>query len=44
MDLAFKAKTKGLKSLQLSYPVIQADNPDFFLMRHLIAEKLRTYK
>ncbi len=44
MDLAFKAKTKGLKSLQLSYPVIQADNPDFYLMRHLIAEKLRTYK
>jgi len=44
MDLAFKAKTKGLKSLQLSYPLIQADNPDFFLMRHLIAEKLRTYK
>ena len=44
MDLAFKAKTKGLKSLQLSYPLIQADNPDFFLMRHLIAQKLRTYK
>jgi LCP family protein required for cell wall assembly len=44
MDLAFKARSKGLKSLQLSYPVIQADNPDFFLMRHLIAEKLRTYK
>jgi len=44
MDLAFKAKTKGLKSLELSYPVIQADNPDFFLMRHLIAQKFRTYK
>ena len=44
MDLAFKARAKGLKSLQLSYPVIQANNPDFFLMRHLIAEKLRTYK
>jgi LCP family protein required for cell wall assembly len=44
MDLAFKAKTKGLKSLQLSYPVIQADNPDFFLMRHLIAQKFRTDK
>ncbi|NDC47553.1 MAG: LytR family transcriptional regulator [Micrococcales bacterium] len=43
MDLAFKAKSKGLKSLQLSYPVIQADNPDFWLMRHLIAEKLRKY-
>jgi len=44
MDLAFKARAKGLKSLQLSYPLIQANNPDFFLMRHLIAEKLRTYK
>lgn len=44
MDLALKAKSKGLKSLQLSYPTIQADNPDFFLMRHLIAVKLRKYK
>ncbi len=44
MDLAFKAKSKGLKSLQLTYPTIQADNPDFWLMRHLIAEKLRAYK
>jgi anionic cell wall polymer biosynthesis LytR-Cps2A-Psr (LCP) family protein len=44
MDLAFKAKAKGLKSLQLAYPVIQADNPDFWLMRHLIAQKLRKYK
>lgn len=44
MDLAFKAKAKGLKSLQLTYPVIQADNPDFWLMRHLIAQKLRKYK
>jgi LCP family protein required for cell wall assembly len=44
MDLAFKAKSKGLKSLQLAYPVIQADNPDFWLMRHLIAQKLRKYK
>ena len=43
MDLAFKAKGKGLKSLQLSYPLIQADNPDFWLMRHLIAQKLRKY-
>jgi LCP family protein required for cell wall assembly len=38
-----KAKAKGLQSLQLSYPLIQADNPDFWLMRHLIAEKLRKY-
>jgi LCP family protein required for cell wall assembly len=44
IDLALKAKSKGLKSLQLSYPLIQADNPDFFLMRHLIAVKLRKYK
>ena len=44
MDLAFKAKSKGLKSLQLSYPTIQANNPDFWLMRHLIAEKLREHK
>jgi LCP family protein required for cell wall assembly len=43
MDLAFKAKAKGLKNLQLTYPLIQADNPDFFLIRHLIAQKLRTY-
>jgi len=43
MDLAFRAKAKGLKSLQLSYPTIQADNPDFWLMRHLIAQKLRKY-
>lgn len=43
MDLAFKARSKGLKSLQLSYPTIQADNPDFWLMRHLIAQKFRKY-
>jgi LCP family protein required for cell wall assembly len=43
MDLAFKAKGKGLKSLQLTAPLIDASNPDFFLMRHLIAQKLRTY-
>lgn len=44
IDLALKAKSKGIRSLQLSYPLIQADNPDFFLMRHLIAVKLRKYK
>ena len=44
IDLALKAKSHGIRSLQLSYPVIQADNPDFFLMRHLIAVKLRKYK
>ncbi len=44
MDLALKAKSSGLKSLQLSYPTIQADNPDFWLIRHLIAEKNRKYK
>jgi len=43
LDLAFKAKGKGLKSLQLTAPLIDASNPDFFLMRHLIAQKLRTY-
>jgi len=43
MDLAFKAKGKGIKSLQLSYPVIQADNPDFWLMRQLIAQKFKKY-
>jgi LCP family protein required for cell wall assembly len=44
VDLALKAKSKGIRSLQLTYPTIQADNPDFFLMRHLIAVKLRKYK
>ena len=44
MDLALKAKSQGLKSLQLSQPIIQADNPDFWLMRHLIAEKNRKFK
>jgi len=44
LDLALKAKSAGLKNLQLSYPTIQADNPDFWLMRHLIAVKLRKYK
>ena len=44
MDLALKAKSAGLKNLQLSYPTIQADNPDFWLMRHLIAEKNRQFK
>lgn len=44
IDLALKAKSAGLKTLQLSYPTIQADNPDFWLIRHLIAEKNRKYK
>jgi len=44
MDLAFKAKSMGLKSLQLTQPLIQANNPDFFLMRHLVAQKLRAHK
>lgn len=44
MDLALKAKSAGLKSLQLSYPTIQANDPDFWLMRHLIAEKNRKHK
>lgn len=44
VDLALKAKSNGIRSLQLTYPTIQADNPDFFLMRHLIAVKLRKYK
>jgi LCP family protein required for cell wall assembly len=44
LDLALRAKSAGLKNLQLSYPTIQADNPDFWLMRHLIAQKLRKYK
>jgi len=43
MDLAFKAKGKGLQSLQLTLPLIQANNPDFFLIRHLIAQKLRKF-
>ncbi len=43
MDLAFKAKSKGLKSLQLTAPLIDASNPDFFLMRHKIAQKLRKF-
>lgn len=43
MDLALKAKSKGIQSLQLSYPLIQADNPDYSLMRRLIALKLRKY-
>ncbi len=44
MDLALKAKSSGLKNLQLSYPTIQADNPDFRLMRQLIAQKNKKYK
>jgi anionic cell wall polymer biosynthesis LytR-Cps2A-Psr (LCP) family protein len=44
LDLALKARSAGLKSLQLSYPTIQADNPDFSLMRKLITQKLEKYK
>ena len=44
MDLALKARSAGLKSLQLSYPTIQADNPDFRLMRQLIQQKIKKYK
>jgi LCP family protein required for cell wall assembly len=44
MDLALKAKSAGLQNLQLSYPTIQADNPDFWLMRKLIAQKVKKYK
>ena len=44
MDLALKARSSGLKNLQLSYPTIQADNPDFRLMRKLITQKLEKYK
>ena len=44
MDLALKARSAGLKSLQLSYPTIQADNPDFRLMRSLIQQKIKKYK
>lgn len=44
LDLALKARSSGLKSLQLSYPTIQADNPDFRLMRSLIQQKIKKYK
>jgi LCP family protein required for cell wall assembly len=44
MDLALQARASGLKNLQLSYPTIQADNPDFPLMRQLIKQKLEKYK
>jgi LCP family protein required for cell wall assembly len=44
IELALKAKSKGIRSLQLSYPIIQADNPDFRLMRKLVTEKLNKYK
>jgi anionic cell wall polymer biosynthesis LytR-Cps2A-Psr (LCP) family protein len=44
INLALKAKSKGIRSLQLTYPTIQADNPDFWLIRKLIGLKLKKYK
>jgi LCP family protein required for cell wall assembly len=44
INLALKAKSKGIRSLQLTYPTIQADNPDFGLIRKLIGFKLKKYK
>jgi LCP family protein required for cell wall assembly len=44
MDLALKARSSGLKSLQLTSPTIEANNPDFRLMRQLIQQKIKKYK
>ena len=44
MDLALKARSAGLKSLQLTSPIIEANNPDFRLMRQLIQQKIKKYK
>lgn len=44
MDLALKARSAGLKSLQLTSPTIAANNPDFRLMRQLIQQKIKKYK
>ena len=44
MDLALKARSAGLKSLQLTSPTIEANNPDFRLMRQLIQQKIKKYK
>lgn len=47
MDLAFKGKAKGMKSLALTNADdarINSNNPDYWLIRHLIAQKLRKYK
>ncbi len=44
MDLALKARSAGLNSLQLTSPTIEANNPDFHLMRQLIQQKIKKYK
>jgi LCP family protein required for cell wall assembly len=44
IDLALKARSAGLKSLQLTSPTIEANNPDFRLMRQLIQQKIKKYK
>lgn len=44
MDLALKARSAGLNSLQLTSPIIAANNPDFRLMRQLIQQKIKKYK
>jgi LCP family protein required for cell wall assembly len=44
IDLALKARSSGLKSLQLTSPIISANNPDFRLMRQLIQQKIKKYK
>jgi LCP family protein required for cell wall assembly len=44
MDLALKARSSGLKSLQLTSPTIEANDPDFRLMRQLIQQKIKKYK
>jgi len=44
IDLALRARSSGLKSLQLTSPIIAANNPDFRLMRQLIQQKIKKYK
>jgi LCP family protein required for cell wall assembly len=44
IDLALKARSSGLNSLQLTDPIIAANNPDFRLMRQLIQQKIKKYK
>jgi LCP family protein required for cell wall assembly len=44
IDLALKARSSGLKSLQLTSPTIEANNPDFRLIRQLIQQKIKKYK
>lgn len=44
IDLALKARSSGLNSLQLTSPTISANNPDFRLMRQLIQQKIKKYK